>query len=228
MAEPPRVIDLSHVIRDGMTTFPGLPGPEIADHLGREASRGRYAPGTEFHIGRISMVVNTGTYLDTPFHRYAGGADLAGVPVHRLVDLDGLVVRLAAGVRAADRALLSAHRVAGRAVLVRTGWDAHFGTDRYAAADHPYLSADAAAWLADSGAALVGIDSVSVDYVGPGNGGARPAHSTLLAAGIPIVEHLRGLDALPETGFRFSAPPPMIAGLGSFPVRAYAIVSSGR
>jgi arylformamidase len=224
MAEPARVIDLSHVIRDGMTTFPGLPGPQIADHLGREASRAHYAAGTEFHIGRISMVVNTGTYLDTPFHRYAGGADLSGVPVDRLVDLDGLVVRLPAGVRAADRALLSAHRVAGRAVLFHTGWDAHFGTDRYAAADHPYLSPDAAAWLADSGATLVGIDSVSVDDIGPDAGGARPAHSTLLAAGIPIVEHLRGLDQLPPDGFRFTAAPPLITGMDSFPVRAFAVI----
>jgi len=221
---PSRVVDLSHVIRDGMVTFPGLPGPEVADHLSRADSRARYAPGTEFHIGRISMVVNTGTYLDTPFHRYAGGADLAGVPLDRLVDLDALVVRLPAGVRAADLARLAAHRVAGRAVLVHTGWDAHFGTDRYAADDHPYLSPDAAAWLAEQGAALVGIDSVSVDDIGPGSGGARPAHSSLLAAGIPIVEHLRGLDALPDTGFRFTAAPPMIAGLGSFPVRAYAIL----
>jgi kynurenine formamidase len=219
-----RIIELSHVIRAGMTTYPGLPGPEITEHLTREASRANYAPGTEFLIGRISMVGNTGTYLDSPFHRYSDGADLAGVPLDRLADLDGLVVRVPREARAVDAATLSPYRVTGRAVLLHTGWAEHFGTDGYGAPDHPYLTGDGAAWLADHGAVLVGIDSVNIDDSSPAAGGVRPAHSTLLAAGVPIVEHLRGLEDLPSEGFRFTAAPPLVAGMASFPVRAYAVL----
>ncbi len=217
-----RLVELNHPIAHGMVTYPGLPGPELSDHLTREDSRGRYGPGVTFQIGRISMVANTGTYLDSPFHRFADGADLAGVPLERLVDLAGVVVRVVGGGRrgvALDA--LAATEVTGRAVLIHTGWDAHFGTDRYGGADAPFLTADGAAWLVRQGAALVGIDSVNIDDMGDRD---RPAHSVLLAAGIPIVEHLRGLDGLPPQGFRFSAAPPRIRGLGTFPVRAYALV----
>ncbi|HEX6500321.1 MAG TPA: cyclase family protein [Micromonosporaceae bacterium] len=219
-----RVVDLTHVIRDGMTTVPGLPGPEIGDHLTREESRSRYAPGTEFHMGRISMIGNTGTYLDTPYHRYPDGVDLAGLPLVRTVDLDGLVVRVTG---AADRAIgqeaLLPYDVTGRAVLIHTGWDRHFGTERYGR-DHPYLTGEAARWLAERRPALVGIDSVNIDDMSPAAAGARPAHSVLLAAGIPIVEHLRALDELPTDGFRFHAAPLPVEGLGTSPVRAYAVV----
>jgi kynurenine formamidase len=216
-----RLVELSHVIRDGMVTYPGLPGPEIGDHLTREASRELYAPGTEFHIGRITMVANTGTYLDVPAHRYDGAADLAAVELARLADLDGLVVRITGSARREiDRAILAPYDVAGRAVLIHTGWDRHWGTEAYGAG-HPFVTADAAAWLVEQGAALVGIDSVNIDET---SGGERPAHTALLAAGIPIVEHLTGLDQLPPDGFRFHAAPPRVAGMGTFPVRAYAVV----
>lgn len=214
-----RLVELSHTIRHGMVTYPGVPGPEIADHLGREASRAHYAPGTEFHIPRISMVANTGTYLDTPFHRYAGGDDLAATPLAALADLEGLVLR-APGVRAVDRDLLAPLPVRGRAVLVHTGWDRRFGTAQYGV-DAPFLTRAAAEWLVAEGAALVGIDSVNIDDMGDPT---RPAHTLLLAARIPIVEHLRGLEALPPSGFRFHAAPPQVAGMGTFPVRAYAVV----
>jgi len=225
-ASPPargggRLVELSHTIHHGMVTYPGLPGPEISDHLSRVASRERYASGTEFHIGRISMVANTGTYVDTPAHRYADGADLSAVPLDRLADLDGLVVRLPEDVRAVDPLLLAPYAVAGRAVLIHTGWDRHWGTDVYGAGGHPYLTGEGARWLADQGAALVGIDSVNIDDT---SGGARPAHTTLLRHGVPIVEHLCRLDALPPNGFRFHAAPPKVAGMGTFPVRAYAIL----
>jgi kynurenine formamidase len=214
-------VELSHVVRDGMITYPGLPAPEIGDHLTREASRSHYGPGTEFHIGRISMVANTGTYVDTPFHRFAQGADLASLELSRVADLDGVVVRvLGSGTRVVDRNELVPHRVAGRAVLIHTGWDRHWGTERYGRG-HPYLTADAAAWLAEQGAALVGIDSLNIDDT---DDLARPAHTTLLGAGIPIVEHLGGLDQLPEKGFRFHAAPVAVEGMGSFPVRAYAVL----
>jgi len=216
-----RLVELSHVIRDGMITYPGLPGPEISDHLSRAASREVYAAGTEFQIGRISMVANTSTYLDTPAHRYDGGTDLAGMDVARLADLDGLLVRVTgAGRREIDRALLAPYDVAGRAVLIHTGWDRHWGTEAYGSG-HPFVTADAAAWLVEQGAVLVGIDSVNIDET---SGGERPAHSALLAAGIPIVEHLTGLDQVPPEGFRFHAAPPRVAGMGTFPVRAYAIL----
>lgn len=221
---PRRLVELSHVLHEGVRTYPGLPGPHISDHLSREDSRATYAPGTEFQIGRITLVSNTGTYLDTPFHRYADGADLAGVPVDAVADLDGVVVRLTgADDPAIDRAALAAHDVAGRAVLIHTGWDRHWGTEQYFHG-HPHLTAAAAEWLAGRRPALVGIDSLNIDGIADG---ARPAHSALLAAGIPIVEHLRGLDQLPPRGFRFHAAPVAVAGMGTFPVRAYAVIGSG-
>lgn len=222
-----RLVDLSHVISDGLVTYPGLPAPIISDHLSREASRSRYAPGTEFQIGRIDMVANTGTYLDTPAHRFEGGHDLSGVDLARVADLPGLLV-LAAGraARAIDAEFVSTalarHEVKGAAVLVQTGWDRHFGTSAYGTG-HPFLGADAAAWLVEAGAALVGIDSLNIDDTADGT---RPVHTALLGAGIYVVEHLTGLAALPRTGFRFFAVPPRVAGMGTFPVRAFAVVAS--
>ncbi|MGC1210501.1 MAG: cyclase family protein [Micromonospora sp.] len=219
-----KLIELSHVISDGMVTLPGWPAPRISDWLTREASRARYAPGTEFHVARIDMIANTGTYLDAPSHRWADGPDLTGMPLDRLADLPGIVVRVPADTRAVDRLMLAPYDVAGRAVLLHTGWDAHFGTDRYGAPEAPYLTGDGARWLVEAGAALVGIDSINIDDMSPAAAGERPAHSILLAAGIPIVEHLTGLAALPPDGFRFTAAPPRVAGMGTFPVRAFAAV----
>jgi kynurenine formamidase len=221
--EPRRLIELSHQIRHGMVTYPGLPGPELSDYLPREASPARYGPGTEFHIGRIRMVANTGTYLDSPFHRFAGATDVAHLPLHSVADLDGLVVPTGAGQRAIDRDALAAYDVAGRAVLIHTGWDRYWGTERYGT-DNPFLTAAAANWLAGQQAALVGIDSVNIDDT---SGPSRPAHTALLAAGIPIVEHLCGLGNLPPSGFRFHAAPPPVVGIGTFPVRAYAVIADG-
>ncbi|SCG50910.1 cyclase family protein [Micromonospora humi] len=219
-----RLVELSHEITDGLVTLPGWPGPTITDWLTRETSRQRYAPGVEFHVARIDMIANTGTYVDTPSHRFAGAPDLAGTPLDRLADLPGVVVRVPAGVRAVDRLLLAPYEVAGRAVLLHTGWDAHFGTDAYAAPEAPHLTGDGASWLVEAGAALVGIDSINIDDMTAAAAGERPAHTALLAAGIPIVEHLTCLDALPPTGFRFTAAPPRVAGMGTFPVRAFAVV----
>ena len=218
-----RLIELSHVIRDGLITYPGLPAPVIEDHLSREGSRSHYAPGTEFQIGRITMVAHTGTYVDTPAHRYADGLDLAGVGLERLVDLDTVVVdvRGACG-RAVGAEAFLPYDLSGRAVLVLTGWSQHFGTPGYATG-HPFLAATAAAYLVEAGAVLVGIDSLNIDDI---SGGERPTHSTLLALGIPICEHLTNLDQLPATGARFSAAPPRVEGMGTFPVRAWAVVAS--
>jgi arylformamidase len=219
-----RWVELSHVISAGMVTYPGLPGPEITPHLTREASRANYAEGTEFAIDRMSMVGNTGTYLDSPFHRYADGTDLAGLPLERLADLPAVVVRtVGRGVRGVGVDALAGSTVAGRAVLLHTGGDRHWGTPEYAI-DAPYLTRDGAAWLVDHGAALVGIDAVNIDDISGPARGERPAHSLLLAAGIPIVEHLTGLADLPPIGARFTAAPPRVAGFGTFPVRAYAAV----
>jgi arylformamidase len=211
-------VDLSHTIEHGMTTYPGLPGPLICDFLSREASRGRYAPGVEFHIGRIDMVANTGTYLDSPFHRYADGKDLSALPLDSLAGLEAVVIRGLAAGRAIDRAAFAGRPVGGKAVLVRTGWDVHWRTAAYLEGN-PYLTADAAAYLVAEGAALVGIDSLNIDDI---KDLERPVHSTLLAAEIPIVEHLCHLGQLPDAGFRFSAVPPKVAGFGTFPVRAFA------
>ncbi|MER7129349.1 cyclase family protein [Streptosporangium saharense] len=215
-----RMIELSHRITEGMLTYPGVPGPRLGVHLSREASREVYAPGTEFHIGTVELAANTGTYLDTPYHRYPEGPDLSGVPLEAVADLPGLVVR-AEGSRSVGADRFAGLEVRGRAVLVQTGWDRHFGTEAYFHG-HPYLEPEAARWLTEQGAALVGIDSLNIDDTPPR--GERPAHTLLLAAGVPIVEHLTGLAALPDTGFRLHAAPPMITGLGTFPVRAYAVV----
>jgi arylformamidase len=214
-----RFIDLSHTIESGMVTYKGLPAPLICDHLSREQSRSIYAPGTEFQIGRIDMVSNTGTYLDTPFHRFADGIDLSGLALESIADLPGVIVRIGASDnRAIDRAHFGAVEVRGRAVLVIPAWDRHDRTDRYFE-DFPFLTEQAAIHLRDAGAVLVGIDSHNIDDT---TGGTRPVHTTLLRAGIPIVEHMTNLGALPLLGFRFTAVPPKVSGMGTFPVRAHA------
>ena len=217
----PTIVDLSHVLEDGTVTYPGLPAPVITDHLSREASRERYAPGYEFQIGRIDMVSNTGTYLDTPFHRYPDGHDLAGLDPARVVGVPGIVVD-AEGDQEIPAALLDGLDLAGHAVLFRTGWDRHWGTERYGEPDHPYLSVGAAERLAQGGAAVVGIDSVNIDGTRTGE---RPIHSVLLAAGVPIIEHLTGVDRIGGRPFTFVAVPPAIRGMGTFPVRALAVVT---
>lgn len=218
---PLDLIDLSHTIEDGMITYPGLPGPALTDHLSREESRSHYSGGTEFQIGRIEMVANTGTYIDSPFHRFAGADDLSRLPLPSIANLKGLVVRVARDSgREIDHKRFAGLDVKGKAVLVHTGWAEHWRTERYGQG-HPYLTEDAARWLVGAGAALVGIDSLNIDDT---DDGRRPAHTLLLENKIPIVEHLRGLEALPDSGFRFFAVPPKIQGFGSFPVRAFAIV----
>ena len=210
------LIDLSHAIEDGMVTYKGLPAPHICDYWKREDTVGSYDDGSTFQIGRIDMVANTGTYLDTPFHRYAEGDDLAAVGLERLAALEGLCVR-AEGLEAGAE-LFEGLDVAGKAVLVHTGWDRHWRTDAYHSG-HPFLAEAAARWLAERGAALVGIDSYNIDDTGTRR---RPVHTILLGAGTLIVEHMTGLGALPAAGFRFTAAPPRIAGMGTFPVRAFA------
>ena len=218
------LVDLSHTIRAGLVTYPGLPAPSISDHLTRAASRDVYAPGTEFAIGAITMVGNTGTYLDSPFHRYEDGADLAGLDLNTLVDLPTIVVhRRDVTTRAVDAAELPDDIEAGCAVLIDTGWDRHFGTEAYAV-DAPFLSEAAAELLVSRGVALVGIDSVNIDDAGPAAAGRRPIHTVLLGNGIHVVEHLTNLAALPARGARFTAVPPRIEGFGTFPVRAYATI----
>jgi kynurenine formamidase len=220
--EEKRIVDLSHVIEHGMTTYKGLPGPQICDFWEREGTAGNYDDGSTFQIGRIDMVANTGTYLDSPFHRYADGIDLADLPLPSLADLPGIIVRrpwendIEIGVAAFD-----GRDVAGKAVLVHTGWDRHWRTDRYGE-NHPFLTAEAADWLADNGAAFVGIDSYNID---DSRTRSRPVHTRLLGASIPICEHMTNLGSLPDEGFRFSAVPPKVRGMGSFPVRAYAVLA---
>jgi arylformamidase len=215
------LLDLSHTIEHGMITYPDLPGPIICDFLSREASRARYAPGVEFHIGKIEMVANTGTYIDSPFHRYAEGKDLSGLPLERLAGLQAVVIH---GSRAGGAGAVfgpeafEGRDLGGKAVLVRTGWDTHWGTPAYLAGN-PFLTGEAAEYLVAQGAALVGIDSLNIDDI---TDLARPVHSILLGAEIPIVEHLCNLGPLPQAGFRFSAVPAKVAGFGTWPVRAFA------
>jgi kynurenine formamidase len=214
-----RLVELSHVIRPGMVTYPGLPGPAVTPYLTREASRARYAPGTEFAIDQITMVGNTGTHLDAPRHRFADGPDLAAIPLARTAGLAAVVIRVT-GTRRRGIGVgaLAGVDVRGKAVLLHTGDDARFGTPEYAADAH-FLTRDGAAWLAGRQAALVGIDAVNIDDTADGE---RPAHTLLLAAGIPVVEHLTGLDQLPPTGAWFTAVPLRVQRMGTIPVRAFA------
>jgi kynurenine formamidase len=215
------IVDLSHVLEDGTVTYPGLPAPVISDHLSREASHQRYAPGYEFQIGRIDMVSNTGTYLDTPFHRYPDGYDLAGLDPARVVGVPGIVVDGGED-QEISPARLDGRDVAGHAVLFRTGWDRHWGTERYGEPDHPYVGLAAAERLAEGGAAVVGIDSLNIDGTRTGE---RPIHTVLLAAGVPIIEHLTRLDQIGEQPFTLVAVPPAIRGMGTFPVRVLAVIA---
>ena len=217
-----RIVDLSHVIEHGMRTYGDLPGPAICDYWTREGSAENYDDGSTFQIGRIDMVANTGTYLDSPFHRYAEGKDLSELPLPSLADLPGVIVRRPwENELATSASHFSGLDVRGKAVLVHTGWDRHWRTDRYGDG-HPYLTADAADWLVDNGAAMVGIDSYNIDDT---NVRARPVHTKLLGADIPICEHMTALGSLPDEAFRFSAVPPKVRGMGTFPVRAYALLA---
>jgi kynurenine formamidase len=219
--EEKRIVDLSHVIEHGMTTYKGLPGPLMCDFWERESTASNFDDGSSFQIGRIDMVANTGTYVDSPFHRYSDGIDLADLQLPSLADLPGIVIRrpwengIEIGVDAFED-----REVRGRAVLVQTGWDRHWRTERYLS-EHPFLTADAAQWLVENGAAFVGIDSHNIDDT---RTRSRPVHSNLLAAEIPICEHMTNLGSLPDEDFRFSAVPPKVRGMGTFPVRAYAVL----
>jgi arylformamidase len=219
MPDLTRLIDVSHTVEHGMITYKGLPAPIICDYLSREASRARYAEGTEFQIGKIEMVANTGTYIDSPFHRYAHGKDLSELALESLANLDCVVVRVTERrARAIDRLPIEIAALKGKALLVHTAWDAHWRTDQYFEG-HPHLTGELANQLVDAGVALVGIDSFNIDSI---DDGTRPVHSALLGAGIPIVEHLCNLVALPDHGARFFAVPVKVKGMGTFPVRAFA------
>jgi kynurenine formamidase len=212
------LIDLSHTIEHGMITYKGLPAPLICDFLSREASRAIYAPGTEFHIGRIDMVANTGTYIDSPFHRFAGAKDLADLPLDSLAGLDGIVVRAPFGQRAISQKSLEGLPLTGKAVLLQTNWDRHWRTEAYFEG-HPFLTEDAAQFLWEAGVKLVGIDSYNIDDTADLR---RPVHTILLGHNIPIVEHMTGLTRLPSEAFEFFAVPPKVRAFGTFPVRAFA------
>jgi arylformamidase len=212
-------VDISHTVEHGMITYKGLPAPVISDFLTREDSRSRYDEGTQFHIARIDMVANTGTYLDSPFHRYAGGKDLAHLDLSSVANVDGIVIRCSD--RAISEQVLEGVDVKDKAVLFHTGWDQHWRTETYSNGEHPFLTEGAVNYLAKGGAAIVGIDSYNIDSTADGK---RPAHSVLLGHDIPVVEHLCGLGELPDSDFKFFAVPVKVRHFGTFPVRAFAIV----
>lgn len=217
-----RLIDCSHRVEHDMTTYPGLPGPTISTHVSREETAARMAPGVSFQIGRIDMVANTGTYIDSPWHFHADGADLSGLGLAQLADLPAVVVHLPDHDGPIDPDVLPSTSLAGCAVLLHTGWDRHWRTDRYGD-PAPHLSAATVERMVSDGVALAGIDSVNIDSMSDLR---RPAHRGLLGAGIPIVEHLTNLGQLPARGARFFAVPPKVAGFGTFPVRAFAIIDA--
>jgi arylformamidase len=219
-----QLIDLSHVITDGMLTYPGLPTPTISDHLTREAAEKVYGPGITFQIGIVSMCTNTGTYLDVPFHRFADGHDLTGLALERVAGVPAVCFDRSAAVQAGERSIeidpSELDGLAGHAVLVRTDHSRTWGTDAYFT-DHPFLTESSAQALVAADVACVGIDSLNIDST---DGGERPVHTALLRAGIPIIEHMTNLDELPASNFRFTAVPPKIEGAGTFTVRAFAAI----
>src|SRR5262245_42061983 len=224
MAEPDpraRLVDCSHEVVDGMTTYPGLPGPTITTHLSREDTAQRMAPGISFQIGRIDMVANTGTYIDSPWHFHADGADLAGLALAQIADLPAVVVHLPGHEGGIEPPVLRDGDYDGHAVLFHTGWDRNWRSDGYGESA-PFLTRALIDVLLSRQVALVGIDSVNIDSIADLT---RPAHQGLLGAGIPIVEHLTSLAALPERGARFFAVPPKVSGFGTFPVRAFAMIA---
>ena len=215
-----KLIDLSHTVEHGMITYKGLPAPIICDFLSREDSRKHYSAGTEFNIGKIEMVANTGTYVDSPFHRFADGIDLSELPLESLAELDGFVIRARDAGRAISADVFQGKNLKGMAVLINTGWSRHWRTDQYFEG-HPFLAKEAADLLVQAGAAFVGIDTYNIDDT---TDGARPVHTTLLGNNIPICEHMCNLERLPDSGFRFHAAPVKVKAFGTFPVRAYAVL----
>lgn len=216
-----KLIDLSHTVEDGMITYKGIPAPIICDFLTREASKAHYAEGTTFHIGKIEMAANTGTYIDSPFHRYAEGKDLSELALESIADVEGLVFHADTSQRAIGPELFSGVDVNGKAVLVHTGWAKHWRSEQYFEG-HPFLTGEAAEWLKASGVSLVGIDSLNIDNTSDGH---RPVHSILLGNDIPIVEHMCNLESLPNSGFKLHAAPVKVRNFGTFPVRVYAVVA---
>jgi len=216
-----KLIDLSHTVEDGLITYKGLPAPIICDFLSREASREHYSDETEFHIGKIELVANTGTYVDSPFHRFPDGIDLSELPLESLADLPGIVVRATDARQAITAETFRSLDVKGKAVLVHTGWANHWGTEQYFEG-HSFLTGDAAAYLVEAGASFVGIDSYNIDDT---NDGFRPVHTQLLGSNVPICEHMCNLESLPDSEFRFHAVPVKVKSFGTFPVRAYAVLN---
>lgn len=213
-------IDLSHIIEDGMQTFKGLPAPIICDYFSHEESHQFYAEGTEFQIGKIEMVSNTGTYIDSPFHRYRDGNDLSAIGLKQMAQLDGILIDVTS-TKVIDEYFFKNLDLKGKAVLIRTDWSRHWRTEQYFY-DHPFITESAAIFLRDAGVTLVGIDSHNIDDT---SGNSRPVHTILLGANILIVEHLCNLHQIPTNQpFTFSAVPPKVKGFGTFPVRAYAFL----
>lgn len=215
----PKLVDVSHQITDGMITGPGLPEPTIEEGSALSGTTAGHGDDS----GRVTMVGATGTYVQTPAHRYRDGADLADLDLDRVAGLPGTVVD-ATDQRHIGPEIFADTVLRDRAVLVRTGWDRHWRTDRYSAPEHPYLTEAAAKALVEGGATLVGIDSVGVDDTGTSTQGARPALAILLAAGVPVVSHLCLLDRLPTDDFTFYAVPAKVRGMAALPVRAFGVV----
>ena len=214
------LIDVSHVIEDGMITYKGFPAPIICDYLNREDSKSHYQQGTSFQIGAITMSSNTGTYVDVPFHRYEDGKDLSEIALSSLANLDGIKIIIDQDIKEIGVEHFKGKDIGQKAVLIETNWSRHWRTDPYFE-NYPYVNEEAAQYLLDQGVLFVGIDSYNIDDT---SGETRPCHSILLHNEIPICEHMTGLSSLPEDNFKFFAVPVKVKGMGTFPVRAFGIV----
>ena len=213
-----KLVELNHILEDGMMAYPGLPRPKIGAFLDHKESRSRYNDQAEFYLGKVDMVCNLGTYVDSPFHRYPGGADLSQIPLERVSGIPGIVLDAVVSSNRSITLDVIDSELRGKAVLIRTGWDKRWGTESYWEPG-PYLSGESTDLMIRCKVFLVGVDFWNVDDT---TDPSRPAHTRLLASEILIVEHLCNLSVLPRTGFKFYAVPLRIVGGASFPVRAFA------
>lgn len=206
--------DLSHQFTDGMQTFPGDPGVSV------RAAKTFEADG--YRVTDLECTSHAGTHVDAPAHTEASGKTLAELPLDRFV-FDAVKVDCR---DLGARDPIPPERVPttdADCVLFQTGWDEHWGTDRYL--DHPYLAPETARLCADRGYA-VGTDTLNPDPTpSPNRRDAEPegypAHHALLGEELLIIENLTGLDQPPERFELRATPLPL--GTDGAPVRAVAV-----
>ena len=214
-----RTVDLSHAVVDGMPVYPGDPAVRItpATTIGAHG----------YNVLHLHLGSQSGTHVDAPYHFLDDGARIDELPLELflgpalVVDVRGKEPREA--ITWADLAPHAGHLGPDRRLVLHTGWDAYWGSERYVA--HPYLAGEAAERLVAAGVRTIGIDALSLDETVPGGEGAGgfAAHAAVLGAGGVIVENLCNLAALTTATPVLSVLPLRLAGADGAPVRAVAL-----